>query len=265
MHMTTPTLQLNVKIRLVMQTDRQKVVNTEYAQLGTRELSQRVMEEANANPWLRPGWFDARESGSAGRNDGRAPWHRSGTDLAARGKAPPLDEQPAPRSLHDELERQLLESRLSDCELRVGMAIVHSIDDNGLLTESVASLARMLSVPVEDVSAVLACVQGFDPAGVGAHNATEAILIQLRQLPSGTRWQREAIAVLTDHAGLVEARQFADVRRRMNLDAEALEAVFRLIRRQRLRPGAGFASAPTEFAIPEVLVRKIDRGWTVSS
>ena len=60
--------------------------------------------------------------------------------------------------------------------------LIANIDDRGLLDCDVEEAARDLGVPVERVQRVLSIIEGFEPAGVGARTAQQALLIQLEQL-----------------------------------------------------------------------------------
>jgi RNA polymerase sigma-54 factor len=60
--------------------------------------------------------------------------------------------------------------------------LIANINDRGLLECDVEEAARDLELPVARLQQVLAAVQGFEPAGVGARTPQEALLIQVRQL-----------------------------------------------------------------------------------
>src|SRR3954468_22936791 len=98
------------------------------------------------------------------------------------------------RELGDHLQGQLTLLRLSDRELLLGEEIIGNISDEGYLEapldEIVQSLNdfmrgtdgwdREIQFGVEEAERMLAIIQLFDPAGIGARDLRECILLQLR-------------------------------------------------------------------------------------
>jgi len=60
--------------------------------------------------------------------------------------------------------------------------LIANINDRGLLECDPEEAARDLGVAADRVGGVLAAIQGFEPAGVGARTPQQALLIQLKQL-----------------------------------------------------------------------------------
>lgn len=87
-----------------------------------------------------------------------------------------------PVSLADYVLRQVGPTLESDDERRIARYILDRLDDNGLLPEHPAEIARYLHVPLADVEAVLARIQQCDPPGVAATSRTECLLLQLDSL-----------------------------------------------------------------------------------
>lgn len=78
------------------------------------------------------------------------------------------------------------------------------LDSRGYLTEETDQIAAQLETEEDEVARMLQIVQSLEPAGVGARNLSECLLIQmdrqkiedtiagrLRRLP-GTAWQESA-------------------------------------------------------------------------
>ncbi len=105
----------------------------------------------------------------------------------------------ATRDLSDHLQDQLTHLRVSDRELLLGEEIIGNINDEGYLVcplqEIVISLndllderglewdvadAELAPYRLGEAERLLRVVQGFDPAGVGARDLRECIMLQLR-------------------------------------------------------------------------------------
>ena len=98
--------------------------------------------------------------------------------------------------MRDHLLWQLELAKLNARDLAIGRAVVDAINDDGYLTEPLdvigASLKPELDPSVDEVERVLAIVQMFDPAGVGARSVSECLLLQLEQLDAAAPrvWRR---------------------------------------------------------------------------
>jgi RNA polymerase sigma-54 factor len=171
------------------------------------------------------------------------------------------------RDLHQHLVWQLEISPLDPRQVWIGEAIVDALNDDGYLTETCADIARDLSadLPVTeaDVENVLAFVQALDPAGVGARTLSECLALQLAQLEPETPGRELALAIVRDHLQAVADKDFAAMRRALNVDDDALQVALSLVRGCHPRPGSAFEGAQPEYVVPDVFVRRTDQGWSV--
>jgi RNA polymerase sigma-54 factor len=90
-------------------------------------------------------------------------------------------------SFYDTLREQMSEIELTDQQRAVMEYLIGSLDNDGLLHKSVDSICDELSVfhnvytDEEEVNEVLDMLQGFDPAGIGARNLRECLLLQIER------------------------------------------------------------------------------------
>ena len=63
---------------------------------------------------------------------------------------------------------------------RVGRYIIESLDENGYMTSTVEEIAQATGVPEAKVDEALDIIHGFEPAGVGARDLKECLLIQMK-------------------------------------------------------------------------------------
>jgi len=83
-------------------------------------------------------------------------------------------------SLCSHLVWQLQLSDLDETQKEIGRYIIGSIDPDGYLTESIDSIVNSTGKSREDTLRVLNKIHDFDPVGVGALDAQECLLIQVR-------------------------------------------------------------------------------------
>ena len=173
----------------------------------------------------------------------------------------------AERDLHQHLIWQLETSPLDPRQVWIGEAIIDALNDDGYLTESLAdilaSLTTDLPVTADEVEQVLAYVQTFDPAGIGARSVSECLCLQLSQLEPETPGRDLALRLARDHLQDVADRDVATLRRALDVDEEALQEAMALIQGCQPRPGSAFQSSQPEYIVPDVFVKRTASGWAV--
>jgi len=170
-------------------------------------------------------------------------------------------------TLQEHLTWQLEMSRLSEREMRIGAAIIDAINDDGYVIEPLDEIARNLQPEIvaspEEVERVLRHVQAMDPAGVGARSVSECIELQLRQLDPDTPGRETALAIAAGYLDQVAEQQYALLRRQLRVTEEEMENALVLVRACQPRPGSSVHSVPAEYIVPDVFVRRTERGWAV--
>ena len=89
-----------------------------------------------------------------------------------------LTEKP---SLAAHLEEQIHRSALSEKVEQAALELVQQLDDRGYFTEAPAEIARRQQWSPSLLDKALQAVQDLDPAGVGALDLQESLMLQLRR------------------------------------------------------------------------------------
>ncbi len=188
--------------------------------------------------------------------------HDSASDsvgLSGSGEAVDFDSfAGAEGTLYDHLLAQVGE-RFDGIEAMVAEQIVALIDEAGYLRADLADLAQRLGVPLALVEAVLAGVQGFDPAGVGARDLAECIAIQARE---ADRYD-PAMATMIAHLDLVAKGAFPQLKRICGVDDEDLADMIRELRGYDPKPGLRFGGGAAQAVVPDLFVQRTAQGWAV--
>ena len=103
----------------------------------------------------------------------------------------------------------------------------------------------------------------MDPAGVGARSVSECIELQLRQLDADTPGRETALLIAASYLDQVADQQYALLRRQLRVTEEEMEHALVLVRACQPRPGSSVHSVPAEYIVPDVFVRRTERGWAV--
>ena len=170
-------------------------------------------------------------------------------------------------TLQNHLTWQLEMSRLDERGMRIGAAIIDAINDDGYVIEPLDEIARNLQpeivATVEEVERALRHVQAMDPAGVGARSVSECIELQLRQLDPETPGRETALTIAAQYLDQVADQQYALLRRQLRVSDEEMDHALALVRACQPRPGSSVHSVPAEYIVPDVFVRRTERGWAV--
>jgi RNA polymerase sigma-54 factor len=149
----------------------------------------------------------------------------------------------------------------------IATMLIDAIDDDGYLTEDLeeicANLAPELETDVDEVERVLACVQRFDPLGIGARDLSECLLLQLAPFAPdtpGLDLVRRLAAECLEELG---EQDYGAIRRRLGCGVEELENAVALLRSLNPRPGSAADTRPPEYIVPDVFVRRGEDGWQV--
>ncbi len=145
-------------------------------------------------------------------------------------------------SFFESLQAQLDLLPLSDKDFRIGQQLIGSLDDDGYLRRPVTSLVDDLAFSQnvfaedEEVNEMLKVIQSFDPAGVGARDLQECLLIQLRKKDPNPIIQK-AIMVVEDYLDEFTKKHYDKLERSLNMDSEELKEVVNEILKLNPKPG----------------------------
>lgn len=167
------------------------------------------------------------------------------------GLLPAVGERPV--SLRAHLLDQL--SGIADEPLRAdAQAIAGEADADGRLPDT-DTLHRQLGLSVRRINAALRQVQRLEPAGVGARNLRECLLLQLASQPAD-KTRAAAECLVRDYFAQLSRRRY-DL-----LPQNQLQQALRLIASLNPHPGSGFA-APALPVAPEIKACKRGGLWRV--
>ena len=176
------------------------------------------------------------------------------------GEAPDLDSFASGSvSLHEHLRRQAGEC-LSGADLAIAEALIEQVDETGYIFVSLLDVAQRLGVALHEVERVLAAVQAFDPAGIGARSLAECLALQAKD---ANRYD-PAMARLIDNLDYLAKGNLAALKRICGVDDEDLGDMIRELRAFDPKPGCRFeAGERVDAIVPDVFVARRGGGWAV--
>lgn len=173
-------------------------------------------------------------------------------------------------TLEDHLRAQLLPSL--DKELRpLGETVLGCLNEKGYLTLPVEEIALMTGATIEQVNQVLEELHKCEPAGIGAIDVRECLLLQLRD--ADTIETKLARAILKHYMDDLMARRTTRIMRRYGVLPEVVEAAFNEILQLNPYPGETFSNIPTVSGLssratavtPDLILRLTESGWEIEA
>jgi RNA polymerase sigma-54 factor len=158
----------------------------------------------------------------------------------------------AERTLADHLAEQLSLAIPDPGRRMIGQYLIDLVDEAGYLGGDLAHVAEKLGTSADEVEAVLATLQGFDPPGVCARSVTECLSIQLRE----RNRLDPAMAALITHLDLLAKRDLPALRRICGVSEEDLNEMIAEIRQLNPKPGLACGSVVVQPIVPDVFVRQ---------
>jgi len=165
-------------------------------------------------------------------------------------------------SLSQHLVEQVRDTDLNDEEQGIAELLIGNIDDYGYLNSTVEELSVSTSLPPEKISEVLKVIQGFEPAGVGARDLRECLMLQLERAGLGDTLEYRIIRDFMDALG---KRRIPEIARGTNQSLDDVQEALARIGRLDPRPGRAFLSNVEQYVAPEVFVVKNGEEYTVTT
>src|SRR6202140_228029 len=159
----------------------------------------------------------------------------------------------SPVTLADHLHSQLSVLVMSEDVRAVAANIIGNLDENGYLTATLEEIAESGQHSIEEVQEGLRIVHSLDPAGVGAKDVRECLLLQIesRNGKGGVAWQ-----IVADHLKLLETRQIKEIAKVLGRPMEHIQIALDVIRHLDPYPGLRYSDQGARQIEPDVYIFK---------
>lgn len=171
------------------------------------------------------------------------------------------------RSLQEYLIEQLRFRSLTEREMSVAVYIVGSIDDDGYLRRDLSSLSddmafsQDIEVTVEEIERILGIIHELEPAGVGARNLQECLLLQMRQVRIDTHAKRLALKILTSYFDAFAKKHYERLMARLQITEDEFRDAIEQIKCLYPKPGNLYTeggSDTTPYIVPDFVLDNSD-------
>jgi RNA polymerase sigma-54 factor len=160
-----------------------------------------------------------------------------------------------PPSLSEHLEWQLHMSPTKDEVCDAAVCVIGNLDNDGRLNATNEEIAAMGNWSLETVEEARAAVMRLDPAGCGARDVRECLLVQLE-----TRGEQDRLAarLVQEHLNDLQQHKLPNLSKQIGVDIEQLLAELQLIRTLDPYPGRAYSADEPILITPEIYIERID-------
>jgi RNA polymerase sigma-54 factor len=163
-------------------------------------------------------------------------------------------------SLQEHLMRQ---AELADTPENVLKALSHlvgSLDDRGFLTQSASDVALQAGLPLDAVQEAVRQMKTFEPAGIGASNLAECLLLQLN-----VKGRSDCLAarIIREHFALLTRRRIPEIARKLGVHTDDVQEAIEEIGALDPAPGRRFAEDNNRVVVPDVTIEKDGDEWKI--
>lgn len=173
-----------------------------------------------------------------------------------------FDSLVAGTSLQQMLLEQVRESALPDESWPIAELLIGNIDEYGYLKATIEELAASTNVPAEKIAEVLKVIQSFDPAGVGARDLRECLMLQLER--AGQRDSLE-YRIVSEFMEALGKRRIPEIARGTGTYVDEVQDALENIGRLEPRPGRSYLPDNDQYILPEVFVTRSGSDFNVTT
>lgn len=243
-------------------------------ELPTLELEQRIKKELEENPVLDE--VNDSEEGEESMSGNLSLSEYSVEDqipsykLYANNQSKDIKQQysifSVKESFHQSLISQLGYSSMDERSKTIAKYIIGSLDDDGYLRREIDALAddiafrQGIETTEEEVEKILKKIQEFEPAGIGARDLRECLLLQIKSRNSSPS-QKIAAEILENHFSEFTKKHYSKIISRLGITEDDLKGAIEEIVHLNPRPGGQIDDSYTEQAqqvVPDFLLEYKD-------
>jgi len=267
-------LKQQLSQRLEQRLSPQQIQLMKLLQVPTIELDQRIKQEIEENPALEEGLdhieedFPSSEEDYTEDLDGSTDFDLSdymdddGADYKTQSNNRSKDDEEyyvplsGEQSFQEKLIEQLHLLDLDDNQFLIADVIIGNLDESGYLNREIYAIVDDLAfsanvfVTEKEVEDVLMLVQELDPAGIGARDLRECLLLQLKRDNDGDITRFTAKKIVENHFEEFIKKHYDKILNKLEIEEDDLKEAIDVI--LKLNPKPGGSSKETEKPMQQI-------------
>ncbi|MGN6647415.1 MAG: RNA polymerase factor sigma-54 [Cytophaga sp.] len=276
--------KLSIQQQLSQKLSPQQIQFIKLLQIPAAELESRIEEELEINPALEEGKEEPLEDKESGEDE----YSDSGEDeyaddeldvqeyirdedvagykMQGDGPSQDDDERESPiagtTSLTEMLLNQMGFLRLDERQTKIAEQLIGSIDEDGYIRRNLdlivddLAFSQNIETNVEEIEEVLFKIQDFDPAGIGARDLQECLLLQIERRHLGEPEVLLAHTILKDFFDDFTKKHYDKIQKKLDVDDESIKAAVNTITKLNPKPGGTSGDdIKTQYLMPDFILQ----------
>ncbi|MDG1346843.1 MAG: RNA polymerase factor sigma-54 [Crocinitomicaceae bacterium] len=270
--------------RLEQRLSPQQIQLMKLLQVPTMELDQRIKQEIEENPALEEGAeedefgdneetdydddfeddkedFDINDYLDDDSRDYKTSVSNKGKD--EEDKVIPLSSE---RSFQERLTSQLHLLEIDDKQFLIADTIIGNLDESGYLNREIDALVDDLafsanvSATEAEIEVILMLIQELDPAGVGARNLRECLLIQIERKQDGDITKFTAKKILLDYFEEFTKKHYDKIQSKLEIGDDDLRDAIAEIIKLNPKPGGSMKESSKQMSqiVPDFMITEFE-------
>ena len=287
-------LDQKLQQKLLQKLSPQQIQMIKLLEVPAMQLEQRIKKELEENPALEEG---PDEEDAQGEDEEDVDFEQEERDQEEFGLDDYLNDEDIPdyrlqvnntskdedrrdeipyasgSSFHDSLISQFNLRSDTEREDILGEYIIGNIDDDGYLRREVENMVddlaflQNITTDTDELTAVLKIIQDLEPAGVGARDLRECLLLQLERKDKSVRSVALATTVLTDYFEEFSRRHYEKIMSKLGISEEDMKSIVDEVLKLNPKPGGAVSdpySKSAQHIIPDFILEQTDTGLELS-
>lgn len=261
-------LKQNLSFKLEQRLSPQQIQLMKLLEVPTMELEMRIKQEIEENPALEEGAEkdDSELSEEEENNESEEKENEEDdfdisdyldddadykTQVSNKGKDD--DDKVIPLSGDQSFQERMLDQlhmlSLNEHKTNIAITIIGNLDDSGYLNREVEAIvddlafSSNISTSDEEVEEILGYIQELDPAGVGARNLRECLLLQINRKQDGDITKYTAKKILEDYFDEFTKKHYTKILKKLEIGDEDLKDAIEEIVKLNPKPGGSMKEA----------------------
>ena len=287
-------LDQKLQQKLLQKLSPQQIQMIKLLEVPAMQLEQRIKKELEENPALEEG---PDEEDTQGEDEEDVDFEKEERDQEEFGLDDYLNDEDIPdyrlqvnntskdedrrdeipyasgSSFHDSLISQFNLRSDTEREDILGEYIIGNIDDDGYLRREVENMVddlaflQNITTDTDELTVVLKIIQDLEPAGVGARDLRECLLLQLERKDKSVRSVALATTVLTDYFEEFSRRHYEKIMSKLGISEEDMKSIVDEVLKLNPKPGGAVSdpySKSAQHIIPDFILEQTDTGLELS-
>ncbi len=224
-------------------------------QMNNLRIQEYLNDALNSNPLLE---FDY--SRISDKKDPFTPrLNKKNSDTQSIDKERFMEEKEAVSSPLQDLQLQLMAMELSPSQRSLLNYLIASLDQNGYLSETPEEISRSLGLALREVQAAITILQSMEPAGIGARDLKECLMLQLRRDFPNDQTNQIAVKIVEEHLESLAKGNVRKVAKILGCTEKTVELAWSRIKKLTPKPMNGLGlHTETNYILPDFYIVEED-------